>query len=104
MPLLANLPVYGRPAAWRFIHIWRVVDGMLVEHWACRDDHGLLDRLRPSSLGDRLTVGVVTPHWAAGPDVELPAMHPVVLPEWWPEQVATRSGAGTAADRSTRSQ
>ena len=48
MPLLADAPVTGRPAAWTFIHIWRVADGMLVEHWACRDDMGLLEQLRPS--------------------------------------------------------
>jgi lactoylglutathione lyase len=48
MPLLADVPVTRRPAAWTFIHIWRVADGMLVEHWACRDDLGLLEQLRPS--------------------------------------------------------
>jgi predicted ester cyclase len=48
MPLLADVPVADRPAAWTFIHIWRVADGMLVEHWACRDDMGLLEQLRPS--------------------------------------------------------
>ena len=48
MPLLAEAPVAGRPAAWEFIHIWRVADGMIVEHWACRDDMGLLEQLRPS--------------------------------------------------------
>jgi predicted ester cyclase len=48
MPLLTDAPVTGRPAAWAFIHIWRVADGMLVEHWACRDDLGLLEQLRPS--------------------------------------------------------
>ena len=48
MPLLAGAPVSGRVAVWRFIHIWRVADGMLVEHWACRDDMGLLEQLRPS--------------------------------------------------------
>jgi lactoylglutathione lyase len=48
MPLLAEEPVTGRSAAWTFIHIWRVADGMLVEHWACRDDMGLLDQLRSS--------------------------------------------------------
>jgi lactoylglutathione lyase len=48
MPLLVDLPVSGRRAAWTFIHIWRVVDGMLVEHWACRDDMSLLEQLRPS--------------------------------------------------------
>jgi lactoylglutathione lyase len=46
MPLLDGVPVTGRPTAWTFIHIWRVADGMLVEHWACRDDMGLLEQLR----------------------------------------------------------
>ena len=46
MPLLADAPASGRPAAWTFIHIWRVADGMIVEHWACRDDLGLLEQLR----------------------------------------------------------
>jgi predicted ester cyclase len=45
MPLLAETAVSGRPAAWTFIHIWRIADGMIVEHWACRDDMGLLDQL-----------------------------------------------------------
>jgi predicted ester cyclase len=48
MPLLADLPASGRAAAWTFIHIWRVTDGVVVEHWACRDDMGLLEQLRPS--------------------------------------------------------
>ena len=46
MPLLADATVSGRPAAWTFIHIWRVSEGMIVEHWACRDDMGLLEQLR----------------------------------------------------------
>ena len=46
MPLLADVPPSGRAAAWTFIHIWRVADGMIVEHWACRDDMGLVDQLR----------------------------------------------------------
>jgi lactoylglutathione lyase len=46
MPLLADAPVSGRPTAWTFIHLWRVADGMIVEHWACRDDLGLLEQLR----------------------------------------------------------
>jgi predicted ester cyclase len=45
MPLLAGTTASGRPTAWTFIHIWRVTDGMIVEHWACRDDMGLLDQL-----------------------------------------------------------
>jgi len=46
MPLLADVPPSGRPIAWRFIHIWRVADGLIVEHWACRDDMGLLEQVR----------------------------------------------------------
>jgi lactoylglutathione lyase len=46
MPLLADLPVTGRSAVWEFIHIWRVVDGAVVEHCACRDDLGMVERLR----------------------------------------------------------
>jgi lactoylglutathione lyase len=42
MPLLAGLPPSGRPVTWDFIHIWRVADGLIAEHWACRDDVGLL--------------------------------------------------------------
>ena len=45
MPLLADAPVSGRPVAWKFIHIWRISDGIIVEHWACRDDMGLLEQL-----------------------------------------------------------
>lgn len=48
MPLLASAAASSRPVVWRFIHIWRVAHGMLVEHWACRDDMGLLEQLRPS--------------------------------------------------------
>ncbi|WP_426574629.1 ester cyclase [Aquihabitans sp. McL0605] len=46
MPLLAGVPVSDRPTAWTFIHIWRVVDGMIVEHWACRDDMALLAQVQ----------------------------------------------------------
>ncbi|PZS18760.1 MAG: hypothetical protein DLM57_05725 [Pseudonocardiales bacterium] len=45
MPLLAHETVAGRPVAWTFIHIWRIVDETIVEHWACRDDLGLLEQL-----------------------------------------------------------
>lgn len=46
MPLLADTPVSGRPVAWTFMHLWRVEDGLIVEHWACRDDMGLLEQVR----------------------------------------------------------
>jgi lactoylglutathione lyase len=44
-PLLSDTPVSGRPATWTFIHIWRIAGGMIVEHWACRDDTGLLHQV-----------------------------------------------------------
>lgn len=46
MPLLTAVSPSGRAAAWTFIHIWRVADGKIVEHWACRDDMGLVEQLR----------------------------------------------------------
>ena len=46
MPLLADAAVSGRPTAWKFVHVWRVADGVIVEHWACRDDMGLLEQVR----------------------------------------------------------
>jgi predicted ester cyclase len=42
MPLLAGVKATGNEVTWTYIHIWRVVDGQVVEHWACRDDVGLL--------------------------------------------------------------
>jgi len=45
MPLLAGVPVTGADVAWEFVHVFRVADGRLAEHWACRDDLGLLHRL-----------------------------------------------------------
>ena len=41
MPLLTGVPVNGTAVDWEFIHIWRVADGQIVEHWATRDDMGL---------------------------------------------------------------
>jgi predicted ester cyclase len=45
MPLLAAVSPSGAAAAWTFIHIWRAADGVIVEHWACRDDMGLVEQL-----------------------------------------------------------
>jgi lactoylglutathione lyase len=45
MPLLAGLEPTATEVTWTFIHIWRVVEGQIVEHWACRDDLGLLHQL-----------------------------------------------------------
>jgi lactoylglutathione lyase len=42
MPLFAGVPVTHKPVIWTYIHIWRIADGKIAEHWACRDDVGLL--------------------------------------------------------------
>lgn len=47
MPLLVSVPVTGRDMSWTFLHLFRVADGLIAEHWACRDDLGLLAQLRP---------------------------------------------------------
>jgi len=45
MPLLAGAEPTGLDVSWTFMHIWRVVDDQIVEHWACRDDLGLLHQI-----------------------------------------------------------
>jgi predicted ester cyclase len=45
MPLLAGIAVTGKSVSWEFIHIFRVADGKVVEHWATRDDLGLLRQI-----------------------------------------------------------
>jgi predicted ester cyclase len=45
MPLLAGTEPAGVDVSWTFIHIWRVEDDQIVEHWACRDDLGLLHQI-----------------------------------------------------------
>lgn len=45
MPLLSGVPVTDRPVSWAFVHLFRVAAGRIAEHWACRDDVGLLAQL-----------------------------------------------------------
>jgi lactoylglutathione lyase len=45
MPLLSGVPVTGADVSWTFMHLFRVADGQIVEHWACRDDLGLLQQV-----------------------------------------------------------
>lgn len=44
-PLLSAVPATGKPLVWTFMHLFRVSSGMIAEHWACRDDLGLLVQL-----------------------------------------------------------
>jgi predicted ester cyclase len=42
-PRLKGLPVKGNPITWPQVHIFRFQDGLVVEHWAVRDDAAMLD-------------------------------------------------------------
>jgi steroid delta-isomerase-like uncharacterized protein len=43
--VLMGMPPTGRAASVQHIHIFRVADGKLVEHWATRNDLGLMVQL-----------------------------------------------------------
>jgi predicted ester cyclase len=36
--MFAEIKPEGRPVEWQFIHIFRIRDGKIVEHWAQRND------------------------------------------------------------------
>ena len=42
-PRLVGRPVKGNAIAWPHVHIFRLNEGLVVEHWAVRDDATLLD-------------------------------------------------------------
>ena len=41
LPQIGPVEPTGKPFAWSHIHLFRVADGLAVEHWAVRDDIGL---------------------------------------------------------------
>ena len=59
MPLLAGTEATDEPVAWTYIHIWRVVDGIVVEHWACREDVGLLRQVGAWPVGSENSSGPI---------------------------------------------
>jgi predicted ester cyclase len=42
-PRLNGLPIRGNIITWPQVHIFRLADDLVVEHWAVRDDAALLD-------------------------------------------------------------
>jgi predicted ester cyclase len=38
LPMFAEIKPEGRPVEWQFIHIFRIRDSKIVEHWAQRND------------------------------------------------------------------
>ena len=51
-PRMAGLPVTGAEVAWTQIHILRVHGNKAVEHWAVRDDFGMLEQIRGHQTAD----------------------------------------------------
>ena len=45
LPLFAGIKPAGRRVEWQFIHIFRVRDGKIVEHWAQRNDLEVREQL-----------------------------------------------------------
>jgi predicted ester cyclase len=45
-PRLRGLPIKGNPVAWPQVHIFRLDEGTVVEHWAVRDDAAMLDAVK----------------------------------------------------------
>lgn len=43
LPRLRGIEPTGRTIAWSSVHIFRVVEGRFVEHWAVRDDYGMVE-------------------------------------------------------------
>lgn len=46
-PRLRGCTVTGAQVAWSQLHVFRVQDGKVVEHWAVRDDYGMLEQINP---------------------------------------------------------
>lgn len=44
-PQLAGRPITGRAVSWPALHVFRLVAGRFSEHWAVRDDLGLLRQI-----------------------------------------------------------
>jgi predicted ester cyclase len=44
-PRLRDTPVSGKRVPWTQVHIFRVADGQLAEHWAVRDDYALVEAI-----------------------------------------------------------
>jgi len=46
LPMFAGIRPAGKPIEWRFIHIYRLRDGKIVDHWAQRNDLEVLQHLQ----------------------------------------------------------
>lgn len=94
--VVAVRPPTGRPFAVTQTHWFRTADGLLVEHWANRDDLGLAGRLgwlgapggsAPAAAARRMDVGdAELEYWERGADAPGPAVllaHAGMFGEWF---------------------
>jgi predicted ester cyclase len=47
----AGMPITGRTFSTQHIHVWRIADGKLIEHWATRDDARAMRQLGLLKIG-----------------------------------------------------
>ncbi len=45
MPMLAGVEPTGKQVVWSHIHLFRLEDGKIMEHWATRDDLSMMRQL-----------------------------------------------------------
>ena len=48
-PRLRGCPITGAQVANAQLHVFRVQDGRVVEHWAVRDDYGMLEQINQAA-------------------------------------------------------
>jgi hypothetical protein len=63
MPLLIGVAVTRAEVEWTFMHRFRIEDGRIAEHWACRDDVGLLHQLGPGRRPERRSSDTYWASW-----------------------------------------
>ena len=59
-PRLKGLPVTGTRVSWEQVHLFRVADERLVEHWAVRDDYALVEAIAGGPLVGPIGTGTET--------------------------------------------
>jgi lactoylglutathione lyase len=52
-PRMADCQISGADIAWPQLHVFRVEGGLVVEHWAVRDDYGVVEQIKTAALASR---------------------------------------------------
>ena len=45
LPRIRDLAITGKRVPWTQVHIFRVAEGKITEHWAVRDDYGMVESI-----------------------------------------------------------